>query len=123
LLSSSGITYAQHFCGELEMMSKITLGEAHLSCGMEMKSSPCEDERGEEGHSCCDNEYTAIDVDDNFAAADADFQLQTTFLVAFASAFIFQQPDNFPNNHNFFKDYSPPPLGADLHVLYETFLI
>jgi len=105
------------------MMSKITLGEAHLSCGMEMKTSPCEDELGTEGHDCCDNEYTAIDVDDNFATADADFQLQTNFLIAFVSTFILQQTDNFSSNHNFFKDYSPPPLGADLQVLYETFLI
>ena len=37
LLSSSGVTYAQHFCGDHEMMAKFTLGEAHLSCGMAME--------------------------------------------------------------------------------------
>lgn len=90
LLSSSGLTYAQHFCGDYEMMSKITLGEAHLSCGMEMMSATCEDTH-DAMHNCCDNEYTAIDVDDNFATSSFDFQLNPVFVIAFVSIFVAQE--------------------------------
>jgi len=123
LLSSSGVTYAQHFCGDYEMMSKITLGEAHLSCGMEMKSSPCEEENQDEKHNCCENEYTTIDVDDNFATASFDLQLNPVFVIAFVSVFVVQGSDNYDENLDYYKDYSPPPLGEDLQVLYDTFLI
>ena len=122
LLSSSGLTYAQHFCGDYEMMSKITLGEAHLSCGMEMMSSTCEDTHDDK-HNCCDNEYTAIDVDDNFATSSFDLQLNPVFVIAFVSIFVVQEPDNYDQNLDYYKDYSPPPLGEDLQVLYDTFLI
>ena len=123
LLSSSGVTYAQHFCGAYEMMSKITLGEAELSCGMEMKTSPCEEEGQDEKHNCCDNEYTTVDVDDNFATTSFDFQLNPVFVIAFVSVFVMQETDNYNENIDFYKDYSPPPLGEDLQVLYDTFLI
>ncbi|MEM7085119.1 MAG: hypothetical protein AAF489_02995 [Bacteroidota bacterium] len=122
LLSSSGLTYAQHFCGEYEMMSKITLGEEHLSCGMEMMSSTCEDSH-EDDHNCCDNEYTTIDVDDNFATSSFDIQLSPVFVIAFVSVFVVQEPYNYDQNFDYYKDYSPPPLGEDLQVLYDTFLI
>ncbi len=122
LLSSSGLTYAQHFCGDFEMMTKVTLGEEHLSCGMVMEDSSCGDEHTED-HDCCDNEYTNVDTDDHFAKASFDIQFDTQFLIAFVSVFVLQQTRNFDNNLDFYKDYSPPPLGEDLQVLYDTFLI
>lgn len=126
LLSSSGLTYAQHFCGDYEMMSKITLGEAHLSCGMEMMTSTCEDSHDDahdDKHNCCDNEYTSINVDDNFATSSFDIQLNPVFVVAFVSVFVKQDAKNYDQNLDYYKDYSPPPLGEDLQVLYDTFLI
>ena len=46
LASSSGIAYAQHFCSGMEMMAEVTLGEKHLSCGMDENAlvSDCGDE-------------------------------------------------------------------------------
>lgn len=122
LLSSSGLTYAQHFCGDHKMMSMITLGETQLSCGMAAPVSMCDDEIMEEMH-CCNNEYTFVDTDDNFAKAAFDLDVSPVFVVAFCSLFLLPEVENYKQNENYFKDYSPPPLGEDLQVLYETFLI
>lgn len=121
LASSSGIAYAQHFCGEYEMLSEITLGEKDLSCGMVMEIPNCDQE--EEEHSCCDNEYTTVDTDDIFNKSSFELDLDQDFVLAFVSVFVLKSIDNFPSENQFFIDYSPPPLERDLLVLYETFLI
>lgn len=122
LLSSSGVTYAEHFCGDHKMMGKITLGEANLSCGMAMPVSICGDEITDEPH-CCDNQYTSIDTDDNFAGVSYDLQVNPTFVASFIAVFVLQGEREFAKEFDYYKDYSPPPLGEDLQVLYETFLI
>jgi len=122
LLSSSGLTYAQHFCGDLEMISKITLGEKHLSCGMTMQDVACGDEHSKDHH-CCKNQFTSVDTDDNFATTLFNMELYTTFVAALVSVFILEQPENYNHNLDYYKDYSPPPLGENLQVLYATFLI
>lgn len=121
LLSSTGISYAEHYCGSFKMMSEITLGHEHLSCGMKMEAHPCGDEK--EDHFCCNNEYTDVDTDDSYAKATFDIQFEQNFLIAFVSVFVLNTLDNYESNTHFFRDYSPPPLGEDLQVLYETFLI
>lgn len=122
LLSSSGITYAEHFCGNHKMLGKITLGEEHLSCGMKMASSGCEDELMEEGH-CCDNQYINVDTDDNYTGVAYDLQLNPTFVASFVAVFVLQTDKEFTKDFDYYKDYGPHPLGEDLQLLYETFLI
>ncbi len=123
LLSSSGLTYAQHFCGEYEMMAKVTLGHEALSCGMAVMDDPgCEDESAKD-HGCCDNKYTHVDTDDNFADVSFDVKLDPVFAASFVSVFLLHETVDFDTNNDYFKDYSPPPLEEDLCVLYETFLI
>jgi hypothetical protein len=121
LASSSGIAYAQHFCGEHRMKAEITLGEKNLSCGMVMKAPVCNEEGTE--HSCCDNQYTKVDTDDTYAQASFEFDLDDEFVIAFASVFVLFHTENYPENQDFFKDYSPPPPDSDFQVLYATFLI
>lgn len=122
LLSSSGITYAQHFCGAFEMMAKITLGEEQMSCGMVVVDA-CGSEDGEEEHGCCDNKYTSVDTDDNYAVSSFDLQINPVVAIAMVSVFIVSNPKVYEPNNTFYIDYSPPPLGEDLQVLYESFLI
>ncbi len=122
LASSSGIAYAQHFCGEYEMLSEITLGEKHLSCGMVMEVSSCDSSEMED-RGCCDNHYTKVNTDDSFVKASFDFNFDTTFVATFISVFLVQQQDNYNTKVNFFAESHPPPLEQDLQVLYETFLI
>jgi hypothetical protein len=123
LVSSSGIAYAQHFCGDFEMLSQITLGEKHLSCGMAMTTAPCGTEGPSEDHNCCDNEYTKINTDDNFAMSSFDFQLNPSFVAAFVNVFVLELPAEGDTTQPGFLAYHPPPLVKDIPVLYETFLI
>jgi hypothetical protein len=122
LVSSTGITYAQHYCGELIMMEKLTFNEAQLSCGMAMVDDACGDEN-EEDHECCADQYTTISTDDNFAHATYDFVLNDTFAAAFISVFVLEQ--TLSNKQELFQysEYNPPPILKNIPVLYETFLI
>jgi thiamine biosynthesis protein ThiC len=126
LTSSSGIGYAQHFCSGMEMMAKITLGEKHLSCGMEedASASDCGNETAAaEAHDCCKNHITKIHTDDNFAKASFDLKFSKSFVATFVSVFILQEVEIASIEKTFFADYSPPPLEQNLNILYETFLI
>ncbi len=126
LASSSGIAYAQHFCGGMEMMSQITLGEKNLSCGMEEMENPAEcaaETTAENHHDCCDNQIIKIQTDDNFAKASFDLQLDKTFVAAFFAVFILSEVEFSASKTTAFADYSPPFLRQDLNILYETFLI
>lgn len=121
LLSSSGIAYAQHFCGDFEMMAKITLGQEKMTCGMVMED-PCNDEQDEE-HSCCDNEYAQVTTDENFAAASFDLQVPPVFAAAFVSVFVLNTETFTSKEQTLFTQYHPPPLIKDIPVLFERFLI
>ncbi len=122
LASSTGITYAKHFCGDFEMMAEVTLGEKSLSCGMVMEDTACEDEDAAD-HDCCDNEYTQVDVDDNFAQSSFNLNFHQPFIAAFVSVFILQENIVENKTPDLLGAYYPPPLYKDIPVLYETFLI
>ena len=122
LLSSSGLAYAQHFCGEYMMEAKITLGEKHLSCGMVMELPGCDDSPTEKP-GCCENEYTHVDLDDNFAKASFDLELPSQWvLVTVISTFqpqvsLSSKPPVLLGNHD------PPEPERLLYKRYETYLI
>ncbi|QIE59376.1 hypothetical protein G5B37_07300 [Rasiella rasia] len=122
LLSSSGIAYAQHFCGDFEMMATFTIGEKSLSCGMASVDDGCEDEEAEE-HTCCDNQYTKVTTDDNFSTSQDTFQVPTNFVAAFVSVFVLQFETSAATEVAELWHYKPPPLIKNIPVLYETFLI
>ncbi len=122
LLSSTGLTYAQHYCGDFVMLEKITFGEEEMNCGMAMMDDDCGDEEEEE-HDCCDNQYTNVSTDDNFAQASYDIVLNDVVVSSFVSVFVLEQ--TLINNQELpqFSEYNPPPLLKNISVLYETFLI
>ncbi len=123
LASTSGVAYAQHFCGDFEMMATITLGEKKLSCGMvAIVDDACANEKDEE-HSCCDNQYTKITTDDNFTPSQDSFQVPINFVAAFVSVFVLQTEPLVSETAEIYALYTPPPLIKDIPVLYETFLI
>ena len=126
LASSSGIAYSQHFCGGLEIMSEVTLGEKHLSCGMGTAAtySDCDNyDTILSSHDCCKNHITQIQTDENFAKASFELNLAKTFVATFVSVFVLQEADITSTQKTFFADYNPPPLKQDLNILFDTFLI
>ncbi len=122
LLSSSGVAYAKHYCGGFEMLSKVTLGEEHLSCGMKMNVPACGDEEHED-HSCCSNRYLKVHTDNHFAKVSFDFDFATQWIPAFVTVFIFPKLTVPEAPNSVFTEYLPPPLEQDIQILYETFLI
>jgi len=122
LASSSGVTYAQHYCGDYEMMSKVTLGESYLSCGMAMETPACDDEKIE-APSCCENQFTQVSTDDNFAKASFKVDFDTSFVAALVTIFVVKELSLENPKANYYSTYNPPPLIKDIPVLYDTFLI
>ena len=124
LASSSGIAYAQHFCSGAEMASQITLGVKFLSCGMDEVGEPsCDDNFVINEDHCCQNHFTQIDTDENFAKASFDIKFQKVFIANILIGFILEEVEITSSEKTFFADYNPPPLEQDLNILYDTFLI
>ena len=121
LLSSTGLTYAKHYCGEVELFSELTLGEKHLSCGMTMSIPDCDDEMELPG--CCDNEYLQVDTDETFAKAQVEVTPPVQWVAVLATVFVLLDTDLQSRAPNFIAYYHPPPPEDDLLVKYERFLI
>ena len=122
LLSSTGITYAKHFCGDSEVLAEITLGEKYLTCGMNMEADSCGDEK-QEDHKCCKNNYEKVNTDDHFAKVSFDAQLNVPFVASFVAVFVLQQVTFASQTQTNYTDYHPPPLDKDIPVLYQVFTI
>ena len=123
LVSNTGIAYAQHFCGEYEMMAKVTLGHEKLSCGMVMQVDVCDQDNEDDIHSCCNNQYTQVDFDDTFIQSIFEFQITPIFdvintAISASVSRVLKLQKEVVNN-----PYNPPPLIKDIPVLLETFLI
>jgi len=120
LLSSAGVTYGQHYCGGKVVADALMLGEKQLTCeGYMLPASS--DHKEKPG--CCEDVYHQVVTDDNYASSSFDLNLNQTFIAAFVSVFLVQEPVIFTSKTNDFTEYLPPPLLRDIPVLYQTFLI
>ena len=122
LASSSGVTYAKHFCGDFEVVSTLTMGKKNLSCGMAMEADDC-DKNEEDPIDCCKNTYKNIDTDDNFVNSSYDLQISNNFIAGFISSFVLQYVSFSDKKIHLFNGYDPPPIYEDIQVLHEVFII
>ena len=122
LASSSGVTYAKHFCGDFEVISTLTMGKKSLSCGMVMEADDC-DKNEEDPIDCCKNTYKNIDTDDNFVNSSYDLQISNNFISGFISSFVLQYVSFSDKKIHLFNGYDPPPIYEDIQVLHEVFII
>ena len=123
LISNTGITYAQHFCGGHQMMAKVTIGQERLSCGMAPVKDLCDESHQSDTHSCCNNLYTQVAFDDTVEQPTVEFQLTpplkantTTFSASVYEILTLQK-------EVVYSIYNPPPLIKNFPVLFDTFLI
>lgn len=123
LISNTGITYAQHFCGGHQMMAKVTIGQERLSCGMAPVKDLCDESHQSDTHSCCNNLYTQVAFDDTVEQPTVEFQLTpplkantTTFSASVYEILTLQK-------EVVYSIYNPPPLIKNFSVLFDTFLI
>jgi hypothetical protein len=105
------------------MIAKVTFGQEQLSCGMAMVQDDCDEAHEKEEHSCCNNQYTQVDVDDTIAQTLFEYQISPFFdpvktpnYTTFSEIFVFQK-------EVVYTKYNPPPLIKDIPVIFETFLI
>ena len=123
LISNTGITYAQHFCGGHQMIAKVTIGQERLSCGMAPVKDLCDDSHQSDTHSCCNNLYTQVAFDDTVEQPVVEFQLTPVFdvdnnaIISSVSEILTLQKEVV------YTIYNPPPLIKDFPVLFDTFLI
>ena len=123
LISNTGITYAQHFCGGHQMMAKVTIGQERLSCGMALVKDLCDESHQSDTHSCCNNLYTQVAFDDTVEQPVVEFQLTPVFdvdnnaIISSVSEILTLQEEVV------YTIYNPPPLIKDFPVLFDTFLI
>lgn len=122
LASSSGVTYAKHFCGDFEVISTLTMGKKSLSCRMAMEADDC-DKNEEDPIDCCKNTYKNIDTDDNFVNSSYDLQISNNFIAGFISSFVLQYVSFSDKEIHLFNGYDPPPIYEDIQVLHEVFII
>ncbi len=122
LLSSTGVTYAEHFCGSFKMMAKVTVGHEALHCGMTLVASDCDTEDFK-AMDCCDNHYLAVTTDDTFAKAQFNFdftpiavQYALTSFKVLDLTFHAQKPEAIPF-------YRPPPNIKNIPLVFQQFLI
>ena len=123
LISNTGITYAQHFCGGHQMMAKVTIGQERLSCGMALVKDLCDESHQSDTHSCCNNLYTQVAFDDTVEQPVVEFQLTPPFKVNTTTFSASVYEILTPKKEVLYTLYNPPPLIKDFPVLFDTFLI
>ncbi|MDA9307686.1 hypothetical protein N9Q24_00345 [Flavobacteriaceae bacterium] len=123
LISNTGITYAQHFCGGHQMMAKVTIGQERLSCGMAPVKDLCDDSHQSDTHSCCNNLYTQVAFDDTVEQPIVEFQLTPVFDVDNNAIISSVYEILTLQKEVVYTIYNPPPLIKNFSVLFDTFLI
>ena len=114
LFSTLSFTVEKHFCGG-NLIDFAIFSEAK-KCGENMEQTSMKP--------CCEDEVEVIKGQDELKFSsfeDLDLKDQV-FITSFAFSYI-NLFESLPNQIIPFKDYSPPNLVFDIHVLDQVFLI
>ncbi len=116
LFSTFSFTVDKHYCGNYLVDSAVFSKAA--TCGMEMKNTD-----GITEDHCCKNKKVSVDGQDelkiSFDHISLDQQLfLATFTYTYIDVFLARPEQIIP-----FKDYSPPLLVTDIHLVDQVFLI
>lgn len=122
LLSTMSFTVSSHFCGD-ELVDVSYFGKAK-TCGMEQSKKAKPDGCSISKKNCCKDLVQVIEGQNDLKNSSFDTLSfdQQLFLTTFYYSYI----NLFEGLHNKvipFKDYSPPLLVKDIHILDEVFLI
>ncbi|CAM1346367.1 conserved hypothetical protein [Tenacibaculum crassostreae] len=121
VFSTMSFTINSHFCGDT-LINTSYFSEAK-TCGMEMKQENNK-ECSITKKNCCKDVTQLIKGQDNFKKSVFDSLSYDQQL--FIAAFYYSYFNLFEGLHNRvipFKDYSPPFVVKDIHVLDEVYLI
>lgn len=122
LFTSMGFTISSHKCGGKRVKTVLNIGVADVSCGMENTSSKKCADKNQMKSNCCQDEFQAIQLNDNYTKITS-FEYSSPSFTIFFVAILFDLLPNVKTPHLFFKNYLPPPLVKDIKVLVQSFLI
>lgn len=119
LLSTISFTMEKHFCGDT--LIDVAIFTKAINCGMDMEAVS---KISLEKKSCCKDELEIVKGQDKLKKASfEDLHLdQQIFLTALVYSFT-NLFEGLPQQVVPHKDYSPPNLVADIHVLDQVFII
>ncbi len=107
------------------VISELMIGKSDLNCEMKGMESPCgakENTTTIMATGCCDTEYLAIQVDDNYQNVSSTFSFEHQFLFAVTYTFLLSQASG-ENQVLAYSDHIPPPLEQDFQSLYQSYLL
>ena len=114
MFSTMSFSMDMHFCGKT--LVDLKFYQEADGCGMEMAGMD------KESHCCTDVAIVIPGQDDLQASFDTLSFENQTFLLSFVS-FYLQPTSVLEEKQDPFRDYVPPPLIRDIHILDQTFLI
>nr|WP_027077018.1 hypothetical protein [Maribacter antarcticus] len=123
LFSTMSFSLNIHYCGD--HLVDYSLFDTADTCMMKAKMSKSSSEcavMDMEMNCCSDVEIVIEGLDDVKIAFDQFTFEQQVFITSFAISYI-NLFEGFDSNVIPFKDYSPPPLIRDIHILDQSFLI
>ena len=120
LLSTTGLTYGQHFCEGVVVDKSFTIGFETMNCAGVEGDDACENNPKE--NDCCSDTYYQLQTDKEFSGKYPYTSLdipttvaaQTNFLVEVVALSKKQRP---------FTLYTPPDRVPNKLALYQTYLI
>ncbi|GAB5564308.1 MAG: hypothetical protein Wins2KO_13710 [Winogradskyella sp.] len=117
LMSTLSLTVEKHFCGD-RLVDVAIFTETKTCCAHKTQ------QEDKEKKSCCKDEVEIIAGNDELATTSfEDFDmLQKHVIVAYAFSYL-NLYQSLPKKIIPHRDYSPPLLVCDIHILDETFLI
>lgn len=125
LLSTLSFTIDMHYCGGV--LVETAIFKKPKGCGMEMETGAVKENR--QGCSitkkgCCTDEHIVVDGQDELKLSTFDKLTleQQAIVVSYFYSYI-NLFEGLENNLVPFKNYSPPLVVKDIHVLDEVYLI
>jgi hypothetical protein len=121
LFSTMSFSLNIHYCGD--HLVDFSLFDTADTCMMKAEISKSSSECALMDMDCCSDVEIVIEGQDDVKIAFDQFTFeQQVFITSFAISYI-NLFEGFDSNVIPFKDYSPPPLILDIHILDQSFLI
>ena len=121
LFSTLSFTVGMHYCGKT--LVDYSLFDKVDTCGMETMQTPDNSDCSFVVDDCCKDENLIVEGQDSLKVSFdiLGFQ-QQVFVIAYTYSFLGLIADDIKNIVPF-RNYKPPLLVRDIHILDETFLI
>jgi hypothetical protein len=120
LVSTTGLTYGQHFCEGVVVDKSFAIGFETMSCDEVEADDSCEN--NPQADDCCSDTYFHIQTDKEFSGKSSYVSLEIPPCVATETNFIIEAVA-FSKEKQSFAYYTPPERAFDLHALFQTYLI